>query len=508
MQLRPADVAVVVAYLAALSLIGAFLSKHQSSRAEYFLGGRQTHWLLAGGSILASLISSASFLYIPGEMIRYGISYFLGLAVLPLIIPVVTRVVLPIIHALPITSAYDYLEKRFAANVRRLAEAVFVMRVSLWMAIIIYTASLAVSEVTAWNVVVTVVLVGVSTTLYTTVGGFRTVVWTDNLQMLIMFAGAFAIPAVVWSMTQQNPVEWWRAFSAADRTRIEVFSVDPTVRMTLVAVVVSQFFWSVSLSISDQVVVQRFLATPTLGDARRSVWVATFLQMLVVASLAFCGLALFAANWHVSGMHPQEFQNQITRDADRLLPRFIARDLPTGLAGLLLAALLAAAMSSLSSGINSVSSVLSGYVSRRHEFPTSGSLRMEKWTAFTAGAGVTAAAWVLVATIERTGWNLLELSSRVGGLFVAPLAVPFAAGMLFRWVGTTAVLCGFAASLASSIFIAFGKELFGLQNSISFLWVVPVPFLLGLLCAGLAGLLLPAPSQAQIQGLAVETGAR
>jgi SSS family solute:Na+ symporter len=503
MTLKFVDFAVIVVYLLTISGISVYWSKRQTNREEYFLGSRNVHWLLAGGSILASLISSASFLTVPGEMIQFGVSYLVGIAVLPLVIPVVTHFLLPVIHALPITTAYEYLEKRFGPGVKRLGEVLFVLRVSLWMAIIVYTASLAIVEVTSWPFYPTILLVGIVTSFYTAVGGFQTVVWTDNVQMIVMLAGIFGIPLVIWTMTQTGPGEWWTIFSQAGRTKIQVFSFDPTVRMTLFAVILSQFFWNICLNASDQVVVQRYLSTPALAPARKSVWVATILQMVVVASLAFCGLALFAGYWLSSGLQVQEFQNQLAPQADRLLPRFIGAELPPGISGLLLGALLAAAMSSLSSGINSVSSVVSGYFSREGNGHKGGSaLRTEKMVAFGCGAFVTGAAAILAFVITRTGWNLLEMSTRVGGLLLGPLAVLFFGGMLFHWTGREAVLIGFSVSLASSAFIAFGSEIFGLQNRISFLWVVPFPVIVGVICTGLVGRWLPRPSELQVQGLA------
>lgn len=499
MQLGAVDLVIIVVYVAMLPLVGVYATRRQKTTAEYFLGGRRLHWFFAGSSAL--VISSASFLYVPGEMIRYGVPFFAGAAALPLVIPTVTRIVLPIVRVLPITSVYEYLARRFAPRLAHVAEAVFVLRVSLWMAIIIYTAGVAVSEVTGWDIYATIVGVGVFTTIYTTLGGFNTVVWTDNLQTLLLLIGASCLPLVVWSRTGLSPVAWWDLFSQANRTHIELFSLDPTVRMTLFGVVASQFFWTSCLNASDQVIVQRWLATPSLEASRRSVWVATLLQMLIVSMLGFCGVALFAAYWQRSGLPVAAFQHEVAADADRLLPRFIAEGLPRGVSGLLLASLLAAAMSNLSSGINSVSTVLSRHVGGIDGESDRRRLRAAKTMAWLTGAFVTLVTCGLAVAMTHTDWNLLELSSRIGGLFVGPLGVLFFAGMLFPRVGATAIAWGFAASLAASTFIAFGKELFGLRASISFLWIVPVPFVSGMTIAAILGRFLTPPLPEQIAGL-------
>jgi hypothetical protein len=89
----------------------------------------------------------------------------------------------------------------------------------------------------------------------------------------------------------------------------------------------------------------------------------------------------------------------------------------------------------------------------------------------------------------------------VGHLLVGPIAVLFFSGILLRRVGTSAAMCGFAAGAALSVFICFGKELFGLEKSISFVWIVTLPFLTGLITAALLGPWLARPTAQQVRDL-------
>ena len=139
-------------------MIGAHFSRRQTSHEEYFLGNRKMNWLLIGGSVAATILSTLTFLALPGEMIRYGIGYFSGFAALPLAIPVINRILIPALRSLNITSAYEYLEKRFDVRFRSLASLIFVFRTSLWTGLIIYTCSFAVSEITLWNLYLTILI--------------------------------------------------------------------------------------------------------------------------------------------------------------------------------------------------------------------------------------------------------------------------------------------------------------------------------------------------------------
>jgi solute:Na+ symporter, SSS family len=494
MDLPVLDIIVIVAYMAAISLIGVYFSKRQVSRDEYFLGDRKVHWLLAGGSIMATLLSALTYLSAPGEMIRYGFGFFVGLLALPLVIPVVSRILIPLLRQLPMTSAYEYLQERFDGRVRKLASAAFVFRTVLWMGLIIYTASFAFAEITGFGIYGTILIVGTVTTFYTTMGGMRTVIWTDNLQLWILLGGAITIPVFIGFSIGSGPVGWWELFGEAGRTDIQVFSWDPTVRITLVGVLAAQFFWNICTHGGDQVAVQRYLATDSVASARRSLWVFAVFNIAIILLLMFCGLAIFAFYAHESGLPVDAFQQQIEPQADRLMPRFILDKLPSGVSGLLLAAILAAAMSSLSAAMNSVSGVV---ITDWSQFlgPQAENLRVEKFVTFASGGLGLAAALAVAYAMETSSWNLVELIGRVNHLFVGPIAVLFFGGMLFRRIGTPAALAAFAAATFTSVFVAFGKEWFGLERGISFIWVVPIPFMAGLLIAAIVGRLLPPPGK-------------
>lgn len=478
MALTPLDFAVIVAYLAGLSLIGVWFSRRQATREDYHLGGRQIHWILAGGSVLATLFSTLTMLGAPGEMVRYGVAYYTGIAGFLLSAPAINRFVIPVIRSLKAPSIYAYLGDRFAPGIRRLASTFYVLRTLLWMALIIYSCSFAVAEVTGWNLYATLLLTGLLTTFYASIGGLKSVVWTDNLQLLILMGGVLAIPISVSWRLGTGPIDWWGQFQMAGRTEITPFSLDPTVRITLTGILLTQFFWTLCANGSDQSAAQRYISTPGLKEARRSVWFYSTLNVFLMVLLMLCGLSLFAFYLQQSGQGVNEFQTGIAPRADRLMPMYIARELPAGISGLLLAALLAAAMSSLSSGVNSISSVVMTDFVRDKASTTS--LRLDKAVAATAGVLGVSLALLLAYSVRKTDWNLYEMTSRLNNMLVGPMAVLFFTGVLLKRAGTGNVVLGFAFAVVVAASISFSK--------ISFTWLVPVSFLSGLLVAGVGSL--------------------
>jgi len=494
MRLSAFDLVVIVAYFASLSAIGIYFSRRQNTRSEYYLGDRGMHWLLVGGSVLATLLSTITYLSIPGEMIRYGVTYFAGTLMVPAMVPIVSRVIIPTITRMPITSAYEYLEKRFGHPTRRLATLVFLVHTLVWSGLIFYTASIAVAQVAGWSLLPTILVMGIVTIFYTTAGGIRTVIWTDNLQLLILFGGALAIPVYIAFSLGTGPSEWWRTFSEAGRSGIVLFSWDPTVRLTLFGVLLNILAWEMCTHSSDQVAVQRYLTTPDMHTARRSLWTYAVFRVVLGLSLAFCGLALFAFYAAKSGAPAAAFQKEVAPVADRLMPRFIAEQLPSGLAGLMIAALLAAAMSSLSSAINSVAGVISTDYLRHHQ---GDSLKWDKVIVVASGLfGMTVAITVNYA-MERLNWNLVEMTGRLNHIWVGPLASLFFAGVLLHRASQAAVITGFVAGSLLSLTICFSR--------ISFMWVVPASVTFSFLVAFVASYVCRPPVREHVAPLLYRT---
>jgi SSS family solute:Na+ symporter len=499
------DIVMLLGYMVMLVGVGVYFSQRQRSREEYFLAGRRMPWFLVGVSLVATLISTATYVSVPGEMIRYGIGFFSSVLAYPLVIPIVTRLVIPTLMRLHIRSVYEYLEKRYDGSVRTLGALAFVLSRLLWLGLILYTVSFAVSAMLGLSVRVLILLVGAVTIFYTTIGGIRTVIWTDFLQFAIMVGGALAVPVFVWLRTHTGPEFWWRLFSEAGRAQVALFSFDPTVRVTVGGMLLAVFFWNLCTYGADQIAVQRYLSTPSIRAARRSLWISTLGTLALVGLLMFCGIALFAFSYLKSGASLSVFQAEIVREADRIFPRFVVQELPEGISGLLVAAVLAAAMSSFSSGVNAISHVIvtDGFERWGERWFSRPGLRRERALALAIGALGMGIALLLAAAMRITNWNLVELMERVNHLFLGPLGVLVFAGLLSPRVGKPSALAGFALAFLTSLVVSFGKQVLGWGASLSFMWIIPGSFLVGTLGAFVLSRLLPPPDRTHIVGLTI-----
>ena len=256
--------------------------------------------------------------------------------------------------------------------------------------------------------------------------------------------------------------------------------------MTLVSVFLAVFCWHTCTAGSDQIVIQRYFATRDAKAARKVLvinLIADFLAMLLMALVGLALIAYFTAN---PGMFGDD--QSLTNNSDQLFPRFISKGLPVGITGLVIAGLLAAAMSSLSSGMNSASSVItSDFISRLRssELEEKSKIVIARWVSVLIGVVVV----TLSLFVDQVPGNLFEVANKVVNLFVSPLFVLFFLAMFVRFSNARGAWCGVLTSITIAVLIAFWEEITG-HKGISFLWIMPAAFVGGTLVGTVASFVL------------------
>lgn len=496
------DWIVIALYGVGMLAIGGYYSRRTKSAEDYLLGGRNMNSLVVGLSLFATLISTLSYLALPGEMIQHGPMFFCQMAAYPFVAVVVGWLLIPFIMRLKITSAYEILELRLGLSVRLVGSCMFLLLRLAWMAAILYATASTVlvpllglsSSYTPWICVA----MGVLTVIYTAAGGLRAVVVTDALQCAIMFVGAVVTLAVI-SVELGGVDAWWPTQWASHWDKASL-GFDATARTSVLGAAISAFTWYVCTTGSDQMAIQRFLATRDVSAARRSLFTSLVTDALIMGLLGLVGLAVlafFTANRSLlDGTAP------LVDEADQLFPTFVVVGLPAGVSGLVIAAILSAAMSSLSSGVNSACAVITEdfigrLCARKGDWSNlpgrSGGCSAENgpvpflcglhgvWLVRGVSAFVGTVAVALSILVGSVEGNLIELCFKVVNLLTAPLFVLFFTAMFVRWATPSGALTGLGTSLAVAIGIAY-FDLFGL----SFLWMMPASLLSGIAVAALA----------------------
>jgi SSS family solute:Na+ symporter len=467
------DWLIIVIYAAGMMAVGWWYSRSKNAD-EYLLGGRAMKPWAVGISLFATLMSTLSYLAYPGEIIRHGPMYLSAILSYPLVFFVVGRFMIPYIMRLKVRSAYEILELRLGVSVRLLGSSIFLLLRLFWMALILFATADSVlvpligldPALTPW----VCVAMATVTVAYTSLGGLRAVVVTEVIQTMIMLVGAFLSLAII-TYQLGGVSKWWPTHWSSSWDPPSFF-LAPGARVSMGAAMLSSFIWYICTAGSDQMAIQRYLSTRNAGAARKVFGVSLLCDAGVALLLSALGLALYAFFTE----HPELLPTgeSLEKSADRLLPRFIVVVLPVGVSGLVVAGMLSAAMDSLSSGLNASALVIAeDWINRFRATPLSGAqqVRQVRWLCCVLGLAVIVIS--LVATYVPG--NLLEMCFRVVNLLTAPLFVLFFMAMFVPAATAPATWIAAAASTSAAVGIAFFNLL-----GLSFLWIMPVSLLVGI----------------------------
>ena len=484
------DWCVMIFYGLGMLAVGWYFSKKNKSTEDYMLGGRKMNSWAVGISLFATLFSALSYLLQPGEMIKYGPMFWNYLFAFPFVYIIVGWFLIPAIMKLQISSAYELLQLRFGTSVRILGSVLFLLLRFIWMSLIIFmVAQKVIVPIMGWteNAALWVSLViGMITVIYTSIGGLRGVVLTDVVQTVILFfATIFSIVLILQhldSATAWIPKQWpdhWTSWTF----------FDPKERISFLTIIISTFCWYVFTAGSDQMAVQRYLATKDIKSARKSYLTSLFADMFVFLALALLGLCLYA---YIQANPQFLLGKSLAEEADHIFPRFIASVLPSGISGLVISGLLAAAMSSLSSGINSASLVITKDfipLFQKKKITKTNEMALAKIVSFCIGIIVV----LLSMIVGNVKGNLLEVTYKTVNLFTAPLFVPFFLAIFVRRATTSSAIIGTIVSIITATCISFSYELFHIE--ISFVWMMPGAFFVGIVTSMIISYLIPKHSK-------------
>lgn len=293
--MHPADWLIVVAYLAYVIWQGAKMGGSSADTTGFFLAGRSLPWWAVGLSVMATQMSAITLIGTTGQAYADGmrfIQFYLGLP-LAMIILCVTAV--PFFYRARVFTAYEYLEQRFDVRTRTLTSFFFLVSRGLGVGVIIAAPSVILSIVLGWDEVVTIFAIGLSTTVYTMLGGVRAVTWTDVKQMVIIFVGLSLCVAVIVTGLPGGVsfADALHVAGAAGRLQTLDFSFDLTERYTIWSGLFAALFLFLSYFGCDQSQVQRYLTARSVDEGRTSLLMSAFLKIPVQFLILLIGVLVF-----------------------------------------------------------------------------------------------------------------------------------------------------------------------------------------------------------------------
>lgn len=494
---------VVAIYLGGMVAIGYWFMKRESasSTEAYFRGGQRVPFWVAGLSIFATMLSAITFMAIPGSAYATNWNGYIGQWPILVIIPLVVFFYLPFYRRLNVTTAYEYLEKRFNTATRLIGSLTFMFFHLGRVAIVLSLPALALASVTDINVFAAIGVIGALCVIYTVMGGIEAVVWTDAIQALVLIGGALlcfglvvaevdgGLGAIGQAMTEQG-----KGLTATwDPGDFSLKKGSTSGFVLFVAFLMA----NLPSYTSGQDVVQRYVTTPSEKEAARSLWMNIVMVLAGSAIFFALGTALF-----VFYQEKPELMDPGLPAKDGVLPFFIIQNLPAGVAGLIIAGVFAAAQSTISSSLNSVATAFVTDVYGRvwkPQAPDATRLAVAKRVVVLLGAmGIAVSSYLaLIGTDE-----VFFLFNRFIGFALGPLGGLFALGVFTRrangMAGVMALVAGVMAVVGTSV-----------ANEAGIIDVMPllygaIGFFTTLATGWLLGWVMPAHDQ-QVAGLTIWT---
>ena len=294
--MHPLDWAIIIAYLAWVLYDGIRRSKGTHAIEGYFLASRSLPWWAVGLSVMATQMSAITLVSTTGQGFDDGTRFVQLYFGLPFAMIILSVTLVPFFHRARVYTAYEYLEQRFDAKTRTLASLLFLVSRGLQAGVIIAAPAVILSIVLGWSLPLTVLAIGIPTTVYTMFGGVQAVTWADVKQMVVIMVGVTAAVVALISGLPDG-VGLGPALHVAGATgRLQSidFSFDLTEDYTLWSGLLGGLFLHLGYFGCDQSQVQRHLTAKSVDAGRHSLLMSAFakvpLQLLILLTgvLVFC----------------------------------------------------------------------------------------------------------------------------------------------------------------------------------------------------------------------------
>jgi len=475
--MKALDLIIIFGYLIGIVLFGTWFGRKQKTTTDYFLGDRSVPWWAVAFSIVATETSTITFISVPGiAFARGGNFQFLQLVFGYLLGRIVISVLfIPSYFRGELLTVYQLLDRRFGGKIKTLAASLFVVMRNIADGIRLLLTAIVLAAVYSSfqpgaNVetitIASIILIGVAMIIFTYFGGMEAVIWVEVVQLGIYIAGAIAAAVV---LTNSIPGGLSTANSLANqfgKYSVFDFAFDFSKTYTFWSGLIGGCFLTMSTHGTDQYLVQRYLCTDRPRHATVALLTSGAIVLAQFIGFLFIGVLLFAF------YYPDTAQ---FTSGDRVFPDFITKHMPSGLAGLVVAAIFAAAMSSslnsiAATAVNDLYKPFRPARSDKHYLKVSHVLTLV-WGIVQIG--------VALAVRNQPG-SALSKALSIASLINGPILGVFLVGTFLRRVSQPPALIGMVVSGGAMLYVFLARP------EIAWTWYVFLGSLITFVVAWLA----------------------
>ena len=289
------DWTIIVAYLAWVLYDGVKRARGTGAVEGYFLASRSLPWWAVGLSVMATQMSAITLVGTTGQGYDDGIRFVQFYFGLPVAMIILSVTLVPFFHQARVFTAYEYLERRFDARTRALTSLLFLVSRGLGAGVIIAAPAVILSIVLGWSLPLTVLAIGIPTTLYTMLGGVQAVTWADVKQMVVIMVGVTAaVAALILGLPDDVGLEpVLHVAGATERMQAIDFTFDLNETYTFWSGLIGGLFLMLGYFGCDQSQVQRYLTAKSVDAGRQSLLMSAFAKIPLQVLILMMGVLVF-----------------------------------------------------------------------------------------------------------------------------------------------------------------------------------------------------------------------
>ncbi len=456
MGLNRLDLAIIGAYLLAITLFGLRFRKRQRSMRDYFLADRDIPWWAIALSIVAAETSTLTIISIP------GLAYDSNLTFLQLVLGylvgriIISFILLPHYFRGDLYTAYELIERRFGRKLRSLTAGLFLITRAAAEGVRVYAISIVVAIALGTGEIASIAIITGLTLIYTFEGGLAAVIWTDVVQTIIYVAGTLVGVGTILYLVPGGWTTIHHVAASAGKFQMFDFSLNFWKPYTFWAGLIGGAFLTTASHGTDQLIVQRLLAARSYRQSVTALLSSGVAIVFQFALFLIVGVMLFVY-YHVPSANFGR--------ADRIYPTFIVTRMPHGISGLLIAAILAAAMSNLSAALNSLSSssMMDFYLRNKSEISESRKIRLSRVSTLCWGIILFTLAVLSLHKVSR----VVEVGLQIASVAYGALLGVFLLGVLTRRANQSGAMLGMLCGFSINLYLWLGTR-------VPFTWYVAI----------------------------------
>ncbi len=495
-RLSNVDIAIVIAYLAGMLVLGFVLGRKQRTDRDYFLGGRNLKWWMVGISMVVSDIGALELVGVAGSAYVVGMSVanFDWIGCIPAMV-LAAFLFIPFYWKSGVFTVPEYLGRRYNDAVRTIVAVLWGLFMVANLGIFLWASATVLKILLGWPTSVSIVVTASVIGFYTFTGGLKAVVFTDTIQYFVLLVGSVVI--LVLGFAEVGGIDGLVAAVAekGGDTRETFFD------LILPADTPHPFSWSAVLFglafvlspaywIGNQAIVQRNLGTASERDAKKSVLFGAFLKLTIPFLIVIPGIIGF-------GLFPD------LDKGDNIYPTLLHELLPTGLAGLVFAGFLAALMSSVDSYLNSAATLWTMDIYRRYIKRNATPEHL-----FRVGKALTLVfiiAAVFLSPLTKEFEGIFSAMQTLLSIFQGPTFAILLLGMIWKKANGKGAIAGLIAGVAtSSMLFSIKDGIF--QAADPFLYIAWWSFAAGIVATVAVSLLTPPKPAHELKNLTYMRG--